>query len=51
MDVGLESFAVLSDGLVRLRGMRVGTVGKFQGQEAPVVIYSLTSGLDANSNR
>jgi len=27
----------------RLPGCRVGTVDKFQGQEAPVVIYSLTS--------
>lgn len=27
----------------RLGGMRVGTVDKFQGQEAPVVIYSMTS--------
>ena len=25
------------------RGVRVGTVDKFQGQEAPVVLYSLTS--------
>ena len=33
--------AALSD---RLRGRaRVGTVDKFQGQEAPVVIYSMTS--------
>ena len=27
----------------RLPGTRVGTVDKFQGQEAPVVIYSMTS--------
>lgn len=27
----------------RLDGMRVGTVDKFQGQQAPVVIYSMTS--------
>jgi uncharacterized protein len=27
----------------RLPGVRVGTVDKFQGQEAPVVIYSLTT--------
>jgi len=41
----------VSDLSERLRGMRVGTLGKFQGQEAPVVIYSFTSDLDANSNR
>jgi uncharacterized protein len=27
----------------RMTGMRVGTVDKFQGQEAPVVIYSMTT--------
>jgi superfamily I DNA and/or RNA helicase len=27
----------------RLRGARVGTVDKFQGQEAPIVIYSMTT--------
>jgi predicted RecB family nuclease len=36
--------AQVSDLLVRLpAGARVGTVDKFQGQEAPVVIYSLTT--------
>jgi predicted RecB family nuclease len=35
--------AQVSDLLVRLPGMRIGTVDKFQGQEAPVVIYSLTT--------
>jgi len=29
--------------LARLPGARVGTVDKFQGQEAPIVIYSLTT--------
>jgi len=35
--------AQVSDLLNRLRNARVGTVDKFQGQEAPVVIYSLTT--------
>jgi predicted RecB family nuclease len=35
--------AQMADLLERLPGMRVGTVDKFQGQEAPVVIYSLTT--------
>jgi superfamily I DNA and/or RNA helicase len=35
--------AQVADLLERLPGMRVGTVDKFQGQEAPVVIYSLTT--------
>jgi uncharacterized protein len=35
--------AQVSDLLARLPGMRIGTVDKFQGQEAPVVIYSLTT--------
>jgi len=35
--------AQVSDLLVRLPRVRVGTVDKFQGQEAPVVIYSLTT--------
>jgi uncharacterized protein len=35
--------AQVSDLLSRLRGTKVGTVDKFQGQEAPVVIYSLTT--------
>ncbi len=35
--------AQVSDLAERLPEVRVGTVDKFQGQEAPVVIYSLTS--------
>jgi hypothetical protein len=33
------------------RGVRVGTVDKFQGQEAPVVIYSLTSSSPEDAPR
>jgi uncharacterized protein len=35
--------AQVSDLLVRLPRVRIGTVDKFQGQEAPVVIYSLAT--------
>ena len=35
--------AQVSDLVERLPGMKIGTVDKFQGQEAPVVIYSLTT--------
>ena len=35
--------AQVSDLSARLPGARVGTVDKFQGQEAPVVIYSMTT--------
>ncbi len=35
--------AQVSDLSNRLRGARVGTVDKFQGQEAPIVIYSMTT--------
>ncbi|HXN53443.1 MAG TPA: TM0106 family RecB-like putative nuclease [Candidatus Acidoferrum sp.] len=35
--------AQVADLSVRLPKMRIGTVDKFQGQEAPVVIYSLTT--------
>ena len=37
--------------LARLPGLRIGTVDKFQGQEAPVVIYSMTSSSVADSPR
>jgi len=35
--------AQVADLLARLPRMRIGTVDKFQGQEAPVVIYSMTT--------
>jgi len=35
----------------RLRGARVGTVDKFQGQEAPLVIYSMTTSSHADAPR
>ena len=35
----------------RLPGSRVGTVDKFQGQEAPVVIYSMTSSTPEDAPR
>jgi len=35
--------AQVADLSARLPGMRIGTVDKFQGQEAAVVIYSLTT--------
>jgi len=44
--------AQVSDLLVQLpAGARVGTVDKFQGQEAPVVIYSLTSSTPEEAPR
>ena len=35
----------------RVPGARIGTVDKFQGQEAPVVIYSLTTSTYADAPR
>ena len=35
----------------RLAGVRIGTVDKFQGQEAPVVIYSMTTSTHADAPR
>jgi predicted RecB family nuclease len=35
----------------RLAGARIGTVDKFQGQEAPVVIYSMTTSSHADAPR
>jgi predicted RecB family nuclease len=43
--------AQVSDLLARLPQMRVGTVDKFQGQEAPVVIYSLTTSSPEDAPR
>jgi predicted RecB family nuclease len=37
--------------LERLPGYRIGTVDKFQGQEAPVVIYSMTSSSHEDAPR
>lgn len=35
----------------KLPGMKIGTVDKFQGQEAPVVIYSTTSSSPEDAPR
>ena len=35
----------------RLPGARIGTVDKFQGQEAPIVIYSMTTSTHADAPR
>lgn len=35
----------------RLRGARIGTVDKFQGQEAPIVIYSMATSTPADAPR
>jgi uncharacterized protein len=43
--------AQVSDLCARLSKMRVGTVDKFQGQEAPVVIYSLTTSTPEDAPR
>lgn len=43
--------AQVSDLSNRLRGARVGTVDKFQGQQAPVVIYSLTTSSPEDAPR
>jgi uncharacterized protein len=43
--------AQVADLSVRLPNMRVGTVDKFQGQEAPVVIYSLTTSSPEDAPR
>ena len=43
--------AQVSDLSERLPGMSIGTVDKFQGQEAPVVIYSLTTASPEDAPR
>lgn len=43
--------AQVSDIGNRIRGARAGTVDKFQGQEAPVVIYSLTTSSPEDAPR
>jgi len=43
--------AQVSDLTERLPGMKIGTVDKFQGQEAPVVIYSLTTSTPEDAPR
>jgi uncharacterized protein len=43
--------AQVSDLKTRLPKMRIGTVDKFQGQEAPVVIYSLTTSTPEDAPR
>src|SRR5215467_859803 len=43
--------AQVSDLLGKMPEMRVGTVDKFQGQEAPVVIYSLTTSSPEDAPR
>ena len=41
--------AQVSDLAARLPGARIGTVDKFQGQQAPVVVYSLTTSSPADA--
>lgn len=43
--------AQVSDLCARLPGMAIGTVDKFQGQQAPVVIYSLTTSSPEDAPR
>jgi superfamily I DNA and/or RNA helicase len=61
---GVESAVTLDDILIiapynaqvfdlkdRIAGARIGTVDKFQGQEAPIVIYSMTTSTHADAPR
>jgi predicted RecB family nuclease len=56
--VGLEDILIIApynaqvfDLKDRMPGARVGTVDKFQGQEAPIVIYSMTTSTHADAPR
>ena len=43
--------AQVADLSARLPGMKIGTVDKFQGQEAPIVIYSMTTSSPEDAPR
>jgi len=56
--VGLEDILIIApynaqvfDLKDKIPGARIGTVDKFQGQEAPIVIYSLTTSTHADAPR
>jgi superfamily I DNA and/or RNA helicase len=56
--VGLEDILIIApynaqvfDLKDRLPGARIGTVDKFQGQEAPIVIYSMTTSTSVDAPR
>jgi uncharacterized protein len=56
--VGLEHILIIApynaqvfDLKDRMPGARIGTVDKFQGQEAPIVIYSMTTSTHADAPR
>src|SRR4030095_8359762 len=38
-----NAHVVMLSGMLALHGVRVGTVDRFQGQEAPIVIYSMAT--------
>jgi superfamily I DNA and/or RNA helicase len=57
-DIGLEDILIIApynaqvfDLRDRMPGARIGTVDKFQGQEAPIVIYSMTTSTHADAPR
>jgi uncharacterized protein len=56
--VGLDDILIIApynaqvfDLKERIPGARIGTVDKFQGQEAPIVIYSMTTSTHADAPR